>query len=306
MFALENTDFLSKEDGCYESLGVDRAASIYCAYQFFNTPVLLFDGGTAFTYTACDKMGKLIGGGISPGIETRFKALSKFCGNLPKIDFEEYNNMVHAMTNREKETLPVFANDTKTGMITSVFQEISLHCHAVIAHFLKTLDQRESSEEASSKKEQAGPGGAAREAPKVVLTGSDCRFLELLLERPGLIVSDDHVQNLRDKVDFRVFKNGCHYAVGKLLESHRDKIGQLSQDNEIRESLVGQRVAKRFPTSDIDGDFVFRGSVRTVKRGINLDEDLFTVQYDDGDCEDLDVDEVYGECVTLPEKSPSP
>jgi pantothenate kinase type III len=293
MYGLTSQDFFSKEDGCYDTLGVDRAASVYCAYHCFNTPVLVLDGGTALTYTACDGKGKLMGGGISLGFLSRFRALADYCGKLPLIDFEEYEGAVAKIQNGGAETLPVFAMDTNTAMMTSVFQEISLHCHTVILHFLDELKSRE----AEAEKSNLAPARSETKAlPKVVMAGSDSRFLETLLEKPGLVVRNAFAPSIKDQVDFRVFRNGCHYAVGKLLEINRDQMDQLTGDDELRARLVGQRVAKEFPVADAEGDVIYRGSVRQVKRGEFLEADFFTVQFDDGDNEDLDFEEIYGEC----------
>lgn len=292
MYGLNSQDFFSKQDGCYDTLGVDRAASVYCSYQCFKAPVLVIDGGTALTYTACDGQGKLIGGGISLGILSRFRALSDYCGKLPMIDFEEYNKAISNIENGDATTFPVFAVDTKVAMMTSVFQEITLFCQNVIKHFLDELNKRET---------EAGSGKAEKEnhsLPKVVMAGSDGRFLETLLKKPGLVVSKDIGPSVLDQVDFKVFRNGCHYAVGKLLEIHQDKMDQRSPDDELRDSLIGQRVAKKFSSPDKDGDVIYRGSVRRIKRTDQLETDYFTVQYDDGDNEDLEFEEFYGEHVS--------
>jgi len=305
MYGLNNYDFFSPKDGCYDSLGVDRAASVYCAYHYFKGPVLVLDGGTALTYTACDANGKLMGGGISPGLMCRFRALSDYCGKLPFIDFCEYDTAVKNINVGDASPFPVFATDTKTAMMTTTFQEISLHCQNIILHFLQELKRRGQLESGSKdgKSDDVANGGAAspnssstKNLPKVVMAGSDSRFLELLLEQPGKLVNNDFCAPLKDRVDFRVFRNGCHYALGKLLEINGHHIYQLSPDEELRARLVGQRVAKEFAVADKDGDTIYRGSVRQVKRGEELESDLFTVQFDDGDNEDFDFEEIYGEC----------
>ena len=301
MYGLSNYDFFSKEDGCYDTLGVDRAASAYFAYHCFKAPVLVFDGGTALTYTACDAQGKLMGGGISLGILSRFRALSDYCGQLPLIDFEEYNQAVEKIKKGEASTLPVFAMDTKMAMMTSVFQEISLHCQNVILQFLDEVEKRDTNTSGTKENGEETTANAeihsvTKVLPKVVIAGSDNGFLETLLEKPGLVVRNEMGPSIKKQVDFRGFRNGCHYAVGKLLEINQSQMtNQLSPDEELRARLIGQRVAKEFPVADKDGDKLYRGSVRQVKRGEHLESDLYTVQYDDGDNEDFDFEEIYGE-----------
>ena len=301
MYGLTNYDFFSKEDGCYDTLGVDRAAAAYFAYHCFKAPVLVLDGGTALTYTACDAQGKLMGGGISLGILSRFRALSDYCGQLPLIGFDEYKQELEKIKKGDASTLPVFATNTKTAMMTSVFQEISLHCQNVILHFLDELEKRAGNglgrkENGDENTALADRDSVTKLLPKVVIAGSDNGFLETLLEKPGLVVRNEMGASIKKKVDFRGFRNGCHYAVGKLLEINQSHMtNQLSPDEELRARLIGQRVAKEFPVGDKDGDKLYRGSVRQVKRGEHLESDLYTVQYDDGDNEDYDFEEIYGE-----------
>ncbi len=69
-----------------ETLGLDRlAAAIGGAALFPNTPLLIIDAGTAITIDLVSSKNEYLGGNISPGIQTRFKALNLFTGKLPLI-----------------------------------------------------------------------------------------------------------------------------------------------------------------------------------------------------------------------------
>jgi type III pantothenate kinase len=47
--------------------------------------VLVIDAGTAITYEMITAENEYLGGNISPGMETRFKALNQFTGKLPLV-----------------------------------------------------------------------------------------------------------------------------------------------------------------------------------------------------------------------------
>jgi type III pantothenate kinase len=69
------------------TLGTDRIVAVIAACSYFPThPVLVIDAGTAITYDFADAQGVYQGGGISPGIWMRFKALNTFTARLPLIE----------------------------------------------------------------------------------------------------------------------------------------------------------------------------------------------------------------------------
>jgi type III pantothenate kinase len=69
-----------------KSLGVDRIALIAGAISLYpNKNVLVFDAGTCLTYDFINDKKEYYGGGISPGIEMRYKSLNSFTANLPKL-----------------------------------------------------------------------------------------------------------------------------------------------------------------------------------------------------------------------------
>lgn len=73
-----------------QTLGNDRlAAAVASAHIFKQCNVLSIDAGTAITYDFTDASGVYHGGGISPGIHMRFKALHTFTGRLPLIEINE-------------------------------------------------------------------------------------------------------------------------------------------------------------------------------------------------------------------------
>lgn len=69
-----------------ETLGVDRIAAAVGAHMLYpNKPALAIDLGTCITYDFVTKEGDYLGGGISPGLNMRFKALNEFTDRLPLV-----------------------------------------------------------------------------------------------------------------------------------------------------------------------------------------------------------------------------
>ncbi|HKJ41773.1 MAG TPA: type III pantothenate kinase [Sunxiuqinia sp.] len=69
-----------------ETLGKDRLAAVVGANELFpGENVLVIDAGTAITYDLITANNEYLGGNISPGLDTRFKALNQFTGKLPLI-----------------------------------------------------------------------------------------------------------------------------------------------------------------------------------------------------------------------------
>jgi type III pantothenate kinase len=70
-----------------ETLGNDRIALVVAAAEMFPTNhKLIIDAGSCVTYDFINKTNEYLGGGISPGIMMRFKALNTFTDKLPLID----------------------------------------------------------------------------------------------------------------------------------------------------------------------------------------------------------------------------
>ena len=68
----------------------DRVASIVASrYLFKGKSCTIFDFGSTLTVDKIDSTGKYIGGNISLGCRTRFKALNRYSKNLPLVDIEE-------------------------------------------------------------------------------------------------------------------------------------------------------------------------------------------------------------------------
>ncbi|HEY4151657.1 MAG TPA: type III pantothenate kinase [Chitinophagaceae bacterium] len=90
-----------------ETIGADRLALVSAAVQFFpgkNNLVIAL--GTCITYNFIDKYNAFTGGGISPGMDMRFKSLNTFTALLPVIK-EDWN-------------FPLIGYDTRTNILSGV------------------------------------------------------------------------------------------------------------------------------------------------------------------------------------------
>jgi type III pantothenate kinase len=78
------------------TLGSDRlAAAIGANFLMPNKNILVIDAGTCIKYNFVTKNNEYLGGGISPGLQMRFKALQHFTDKLPLISFDaNYNQLI--------------------------------------------------------------------------------------------------------------------------------------------------------------------------------------------------------------------
>ncbi|MDR0873867.1 MAG: type III pantothenate kinase [Prevotellaceae bacterium] len=77
------------------TLGKDRLAAAVAAYALKpNVNSLVIDIGTCITYDFVNSKGEFLGGGISPGMKMRFRALNAFTKRLPLIEAAENNTLL--------------------------------------------------------------------------------------------------------------------------------------------------------------------------------------------------------------------
>lgn len=105
-----------------ETLGLDRlAAAIGAASLFPAKPLLIIDAGTAITIDVVSANNEYLGGNISPGIETRFRALNHFTGKLPLVELSEPFDFI--------------GTDTSSAIRGGVQQGVIFEIDSYIAHF---------------------------------------------------------------------------------------------------------------------------------------------------------------------------
>jgi type III pantothenate kinase len=124
-----------------ETLGTDRIAGVAGAFSLFpGQDLLVIDAGTAITYDYLSD-GVYRGGNISPGLNTRFRALNSFTGRLPMVTQAE------DFTNPGKNT----TDSILAGVITGITYEIN--------EYIRTFEKKSTDY-------------------KIILTGGDGGFLK--------------------------------------------------------------------------------------------------------------------------------
>ena len=104
-----------------QTLGLDRVAAVIGAYEFSQTSnFLVIDAGTAITYEFVEN-NIYRGGNISPGVNTRFKALNHFTQKLPLVaPLEAWDNC---------------GNSTETAIRSGVLQGLLYEIQGYIDEF---------------------------------------------------------------------------------------------------------------------------------------------------------------------------
>jgi len=98
---------ISTPVGKPESIGADRLALVVAAVDLFPQKNNLVIGlGSAITYNYINKYHAFMGGGISPGMEMRFKSLHEFTALLPLVK-ADWN-------------FPLAGYDTRTNILSGV------------------------------------------------------------------------------------------------------------------------------------------------------------------------------------------
>jgi pantothenate kinase type III len=310
MYKLNAEDFFTKEQGLYEGLGVDRVATLKGAIVQHRLPCLVLDGGTAMTYTAMDRQGQIMGGGILPGLAMRFRALHDHCGRLPYIGHEDLMPLINGgiekvdgnVTNEDaadkKEPMPVFAMDTKTQIIASSFSEVACGLRNVVKQWLVQVKEEPQPVSEEGKEGEEKKEGKQPTKPVVVFTGGDGALLHKLMKKDHdfLVCPEPNATVPHGEFEMHYFKHLIHNGVSACLAEKFKESTKLSKtpEDELRLAVTGQRLAKDFEVADYNGDFVYRGTVMRVLPGETFDDDLFEIRYDDGDNESLELDELFG------------
>ena len=129
------------------TLGNDRiAAAVGATVLFPKENILVIDAGTAITYELITSDSEYLGGNISLGIETRFKALNFFTGKLPLIEKNEHT--------------PDFGQNTIDAITTGVQKGLVFEIEGFISEYSKQFGDL-----------------------KVILTGGDAFFFERMLKK---------------------------------------------------------------------------------------------------------------------------
>jgi len=109
------------------TIGADRLALVVAAADLFPGKNNMVVGlGSAITYNFINKYAEFLGGGISPGMEMRFKSLNQFTAKLPLIK-AEWN-------------FPLVGYDTKTNILSGVIIGMAKEIDGMIEAYEEKYD----------------------------------------------------------------------------------------------------------------------------------------------------------------------
>jgi len=278
LFVMKGGDFFHRNEGRYDSMGADRLAALSGASYLHGHPCLVFDGGTATTYSATNITGQIIGGGIGPGLQSKLKAMRKDTEALPAITTEEVIARLHEAQESGKP-LPTFARNTKEAMMSSVFQDMALKGRNVIDQWL-----RKAYEQGVDPPTTTMDHNMFNRDRKIVCTGGDGGILMQLLQPNfgGVVEMQMSNDPERRKFELELSKNLQHYGIASVLSNHFNK--RMMENH----AHLGKRVAKEF---NVDGTSIFRGTVIKVIL-VDQGKEEFNVSYDDGDSEQVSAAEL--------------
>jgi type III pantothenate kinase len=110
-----------------ETIGADRLALVVAAVTLFPGKNNLVIGlGSAITYNYVNKYKEFIGGGISPGMEMRFKSLQMFTAKLPLVK-ADWN-------------FPLAGYDTRTNILSGVILGMAKEVDGIIGAYEEKYD----------------------------------------------------------------------------------------------------------------------------------------------------------------------
>ncbi|MDB5202071.1 MAG: Type pantothenate kinase [Ferruginibacter sp.] len=105
-----------------ETIGADRLALVAAAVHFFSGHNNLVIGlGSCITYNFVNQYHQFLGGGISPGMDMRFRAMHEFTAKLPLVA-ADWN-------------FPLIGYDTKTNMQSGVLNGMASEIDGVIEKY---------------------------------------------------------------------------------------------------------------------------------------------------------------------------
>lgn len=131
------------------SLGKDRLACAVGANSIFpNQNVLAVDAGTCIKYDFVNAKNQYLGGGISPGIDMRFKALNQFTDKLPLLSYKQFDKLI--------------GENTDESILSGVMNGVAEEAKGIVARYRQQYPD-----------------------VKVVLTGGFMKFFERIFNISG-------------------------------------------------------------------------------------------------------------------------
>ncbi|MEO6915101.1 MAG: type III pantothenate kinase [Chitinophagaceae bacterium] len=110
-----------------ETVGADRLALMAASVSLYpDSNVLAIGLGTCITYNFVNKYGQFLGGGISPGMDMRFRSLQELTAMLPLV--------------RENWNFPLVGYDTETNILSGVILGMAKEIDGFIDEYAKKYE----------------------------------------------------------------------------------------------------------------------------------------------------------------------
>lgn len=149
-----------------QTLGTDRMALATAAFfHAEKSNVLVIDAGSCVTYDMVNDIGEYMGGGISPGLRMRYKALNTFTARLPLLE--------------PKQPLALIGNATESSMHSGVVNGLCMELDGMIDQY-KSLFRNLT----------------------VILTGGDAQFLSVRLKNTIFAHSNFLLEGLNQLLEY--------------------------------------------------------------------------------------------------------
>ncbi|MGH1383774.1 type III pantothenate kinase [Kordia sp.] len=154
-----------------ETLGVDRIALVVAAVtQFPKQNVLVIDAGTCITYDFKTDKEIYLGGGISPGIQLRYKTLNLLTANLPLLEAKMPESYI--------------GNSTETSIHSGVSVGVITEIDGIIERYKEQFEHL-----------------------TVILTGGDTNFLAKRLKNTIFANSKFLLQGLNNVLEYKRYND---------------------------------------------------------------------------------------------------
>jgi len=276
VYLMKSADFFKPCERRYNlSIRVDRLAALRGSAHLKGFPSIVFDADSTMTYTAADSRGRLLGGGISPGLPLRLQSISGTTSSEVDLITETklYDKLRHVATSNKP--LPIFSNNSEDSVISTALSEVSQNARSIIKLWLEKVGPAESIDERRGKDHSTFcPVNNTR---NVSVTGKNAAVLGYLLKANHGGVIESSINNVERDMNATAFDKLIPFGIQNVI-AHQVVLAKEQFVN----AHIHKRVAKEFLVAG-KGVVIKRGVIVSVSltQGINV----FLVRYDDKNVE---------------------
>lgn len=121
-------------------IGSDLVANAVAAFQRSRRDCIVVDFGTALTFTAISKQGRILGVAIAPGLRTALKALSDGTAKLPEVPLDVPKSVLGQNTVQAMQAGTLIGySGLVESMIRRIKQEVNSDCHVIATGGLASI-----------------------------------------------------------------------------------------------------------------------------------------------------------------------